>query len=265
MTEEILSVETPEVADPTTEEIESVETQEVADPEGEEAQEVAVPAKSDQDSWYAEKRRELEAKEREIIQQAQAQIEAERQRALELEAKTKEYEKRDKLAQLKEYAEQAGLDYDTLVEEVEREEELEEKHAKTTAELEAERQAKEQLSAENQALKTDLAMLKMSMEDKEELLALDPTIKLNELSEDFYKLRFGGGYSPTEAYKMAQALIKPTSVAESPGKINSSQAETEYYTEAEWDSMSSEQQDKLINDPATWPKVQRSHKKWLET
>lgn len=251
----------------------SVEAQEVAEPvEGEAVveteQEAAPPARDkERDSWFAEKRRELEAREKEIESKFQSQLEAERNRIAELESKTKVYEVNDRNERLRAFAEQNNLDPDVLIARAEEEEKAEAERSKTIEELQREKTEKEQLAEKfakrEKELQDELYTLKMTMEDREELLKFDPTINLNELGEDFYQFRALNGRTPVEAYKLAQALKPETVVAESPGKLNSTQTENEFYTEAEWDSMSDEQQDKLINNPATWEKVKRSHEKWI--
>lgn len=244
------------------------EAQEVTEPvtEGETVveteQEVALPARDkERDSWFAEQRRKLDSERKELESKFQSQIEAERQRIAELETKTKTYEVNDRNARLRELAEQKGWDAEALIAQADEEERLEAERNKTIEELQREKTDKQKLADEKKQLEDELYGLKMSMEDREELLKFDPTINLNELSKDFYQLRSVMGKTPIEAYKMSQAAIPQTVVAESPGKINSTPVDNEYLTEAEWDSMSSEQQDSMIaND---WEKVKRSHNKWL--
>lgn len=195
-----------ELANEGVKEQEVTETAQVDESVSTAEQEVVKPERDkDRDSWFAEKRRELEAKEKEMAKEYEAKLEAERQRIAELESKTKTYEKKEKYEGLRKHAEEYGLDYDELVAEVERQEAEEAEKAKTIEELQAEKSEKERLAEEKAKLEYDIKTLKMSMEDREELLALDPTIKLNELSEDFYKFRLDG-YSPTKAYKLAQTL-----------------------------------------------------------
>lgn len=264
MENENIGVEVVEVAEqPIATEV-SVETQEVAEPvSGAETQEITTPVKDDRDSWFAEKRRELEAKEKEMETKFQSQLEAERNRIAELETKTQTYEKKEKYDALRTQAEQYGLDYDELVAEVEKQEALETEKAKTLEELQLEKTEKQQLADDKKKLESDLQMLKMSMEDRDELLAYDPTINLNELTEDFYKFRVVNGFSPTKAYKLAQSLKEEVVVAETVGKVNSAQADPEYYSAEEYESWSDEQRKSIMKNPATYEKLYKSQMKWL--
>lgn len=245
-------VEAQEVVEPVTESEAVVETEQEATP----------PARDkERDSWFAEQRRKLDSERKELETKFQSQIEAERNRIAELETKTKTYEVNDRNARLRELAEQKGWDADALIAQADEEERLEAERNQTKEELQNEKTEKQKLADEKKQLEDELYGLKMSMEDREELLKFDPTINLNELSKDFYQLRSVMGKTPIEAYKMSQAAIPQTVVAESPGKINSTPAENEYFTEAEFDAMTPEQQDYVIaND---WEKVKRSHNKWL--
>ena len=261
MENENTGVEVVEVAEQPIESEASVETQEVAEPVvSVETQEVTPPVKDDRDSWFAEKRRELEAEKKANEERFQSQLEAERKRIAELEAKTKQYEKKEKYDGLRQQAEQYGLDYDELVAEVEKQEALEAEKAKTIEELQAEKTEKQRLAEEKQKLENDLLMLKMSMEDREELLALDPTINLKELTDDFYKLRVNG-YSPTKAYKLAQSLKDEVVVAETPGKVNAVQTDPDFISQESWDSMSEKEQKALMS--SNFDKVYKSQMKWL--
>lgn len=262
MENETVGVEVVEVAEQPIASETSVETQEVAEPVGGEVtQEVTPPAKDDRDSWFAEKRRELEAKEKEMAKDYEAKLEAERQRIAELESKTKTYEQKEKYEGLRKQAEEYGLDYDELVAEVERQEALEAEKAKTTEELQREKEERERLAEEKAKLEYDLKTLKMSMEDRDELLALDPTINLNELSEDFYKFRLNG-YSPTKAYKLAQSLQDEVVLADAPGKVNSAKAESDTFSHEEWDSFSPQERERLMS--TNFDKVYKSQMEWLK-
>ena len=262
MENETLGVEVVEVAEQPIASDTSVETQEVAEPvASEESQEVTPPAKDDRDSWFAEKRRELEAKEKEMAKEYEAKLEAERQRIAELETKTKDFEKKEKYEGLRKQAEEYGLDYDELVAEVERQEALEAEKAKTVEELQREKTEKEQLAEKNKELERDLLIAKMSMEDRDELLSFDPTINLKELTEDFYKLR-ANGYSPLKAYKLSQALKDEVVVAETPGKVNSVPVDAETISEDSWNSMTKAEQEKLMS--TNFEKVYKSQMTWLK-
>lgn len=255
-----ISVETVEVAEQP--EV-SVETQEVAEPvtSNAEPQEVVTPVKDDRDSWFAEKRRELEAKEKEMEAKYTAQLEAERKRIAELETKTQQFEKKEKYEGLRKHAEEYGLDYDELVAEVEKQEAEELEKAKTIEELQREKTEKQTYAEKLAEKENELLMMKMSMEDREELMALDPTINLKELSEDFYKLRVNG-YSPTKAYKLAQSLKDEVVTAEPLGKVNSVQPEPDTFSPEEWDSMSKTEQEKLLS--TNFEKVYKSQMNWLK-
>ena len=198
-----------------------------------------------------------------MAKEYEAKLEAERQRIAELESKTKTYEKKEKYEGLRKHAEEYGLDYDELVAEVERQEAEEAEKAKTKEELQAEKSEKERLAEEKAKLEYDIKTLKMSMEDREELLALDPTIKLNELSEDFYKFRLDG-YSPTKAYKLAQTLKEEVVLADAPGKVNTVQTDPDSYSVEEYDSWSPEQRKSIMDNPTTFAKLLKSQRDWLK-
>lgn len=247
-----------------------VEAQEVTEPvtEGETVveaeQEAAPPARDkERDSWFAEQRRKLDAERKEIETKFQSQIEAERNRIAELETKTKTYEVNDRNVKLRALAEQNGWDAEVLIAQADEEAKIEAEKAEIITKLQTKETEAEQLAKEKQDLLDEIYSLKMTMEDKDELLKFDPNINLTELGKDFYQLRSVLGKTPLEAYKMVQANKPETVIAESPGKLNSTQTESEFYTEAEWDSMSDEQQNKLLENPATQQKVFRSHAKWI--
>lgn len=255
MPEEITSVEMQEVAEPVTEELASEETTEVAEPSttSEETSEVAEPKKSERDAWFAEQRRKLEAEKKESESRFNAQLEAERAKIAELESFRKQFEEQQREAKLRQMAEETGVPYDELVEEVKRQEAAEEL-AKT---LETERQSKTELEQKIQQLQADMRIRELEQEDKEYFRSLN--IK-PELDETFYKLR-ANGFTSEEAYLAIQAKRKTVEVAPAPGKVNTTQVDPEFISEAEYNAMSQDQRDRLLKTDLD--KLWRSQQKWL--
>lgn len=229
------SVETQEVAEPETEALESAEEQEVAEPADSEEvtheEKVEQPSgRTEQDAAFAEMRRAKEELERnnQLLMEAMG---------LYFDGDTAE----ELYINANAYAEQR--EPDDYREEYEQNKEF------------------ESLQSENATLKEELNRVKaerMMREDLTEIQAIDPEIgSLDELGEDFIKLRLDGNLTAKQAYYASKAIqLNEKVLAPSPiGKIESTSAERDYFTEEEIDSYSVED---MVKDPELYAKIQRS-------
>lgn len=233
MEDEILSVETVEVAEQPIEETE-IATIEDNKPSVE-TQEVAAPAERnfEKDSAFAKLRREAEQAKREK----------------ELLAKT--FEQFGFKGTPEEIIDQANAHYQQKpIEEVRqeriRQEQMQSEEAKRQAELEYYR---------NKEIE------RIMQDDLKRIQSIDPTIKsLEELGNDYFKLIESGldaeiAFNAVQAKKQRETKIAPTEI----GKVNAqSKTEKEYYSPAEVDKLT----EKELSDPKIWERVRNSMTKW---
>lgn len=231
-----LSAETQEVAEPV--EVESEETQEVAEPAVEETIE---KGRTESDSAFAEQRRARQAAE-------QRAIEAERRLAqLEAEQNAREEAIRkitgEENAEITALAERMGLDPDDVM-----------------ATLSAEKESALK-DIEIQRLKDEINEVKaerMIQEDLSKVQAIDPKVKSLEELGDSYIEYIKAGLSAEDAYYAVKAreLVEKVVPAKAPGKIDNKPVEKEFFTEAEVDAMTEDEQ--RIN----YKKIKASIKHW---
>jgi hypothetical protein len=249
---QLVSTEPTEVSEPQVVEPEVAELDSVAETP---AQEVAEPEKGT-DSWYAKNRREKEAAEK-ALNERTAEIEAIRKQNEELMTFKAEMEAKQKDNELRKLAEEYGVPYEELLAETQKEEEKEQ----LTEKLTAKEQREAELVAELEELKREKVLDAMYQTDREILRSIDPEIKLEELGEDFYSLRFAGIDTET-AYHAIMAKKAKTEVAPKVGKVDTTPAEsTGIISEAEWDSMSDSEKSRLI--AKDYQRVYDSQKTWL--
>ena len=232
MSEEITSVETSEVAEPT-EEVTGEEVQEAAEPVSEETVE-EEPKKTEEDAAWARMRREAES--------ARAEAEAAQKELAELKAMQEAREEAESRltgqtdARIKALAEATGMSEDEVLAEIEAAEESAKKDLRI-AELEAQVQEVEI----DRIMQADLA----------EIQKIDPAIKsLDDLGDD-YSGYIAAGLDAEQAYwaiKAKEAANKATPPKPA-GEVKTSVPEKDYYTDAEIDAMSSEELTK------NWKKV----------
>lgn len=265
MSEELV-YETAEVVTPQTGELETVEV-DAADPQesveaeettsvGTDATEVTEP-KQGTDAWYAKNRREKEAAERTLAERT-AEIEAIKRQNEELLTYRQQREAQEQEAYLRQFAEDNGLDYEDVVASVAEEQEKEELMAK----LQAKETREAELLAQIEALTSERQLGDLYEEDKEYFRSLETPVNTKELGDEFYLLRMNG--VPTdiayEAYKAKQAKVE---IAPKAGKVGTEPAKnTGEISSAEWDGMSSNEQQRLIE--TDYDRVYRSQLKWLD-
>lgn len=258
---------TPDMFEP---EVESENTEEVAElpdestDEGAKEQETTEPA-SEEPSVQDDKTNSAFAEMR------RAKEEAER-KAQELEQRIAELEEPDEEEEI-DYSEQAideyvdGLSDDEVLELLAETEGITTEEVKARIDARAEALEKENIisnqKAEIEALKEQIASLEVESategaekemaQDLAEIQKFDPGVKsLDDLPPSYMKFRntqmFDGTYmSATESYFAAQQMAERTKVkpAQEIGKVNRSEAESEYYTS--WDeinAMTSEEKTK---------------------
>ena len=230
---ESTSVETTEVADPS-EEVTGVEEQETAEPVSEESPE---PRRTEEDAAWARMRRESEEARREA---EAAKRELEELKAAQ-EARQETYSRLtgSDNGEIAAIAEATGMSEDEVIAEMEAAEESVRKDMRI-AELE------EQM--------TNIEAERLMQADLAELRKIDPTLKSLEDLGDGYIEYVASGLSPERAYwaikaeQMARQAKPPVEV----GKVATGTAEKDYYTDAEIDAMSPEQQRK------NWKKIMAS-------
>ena len=234
MSEEITTgVEETEVAEPLEEET-GVEEQETAEPVSEEPVE---DKKTEEDAAWARMRREAE--------QARADAEAAKRELEQLkaanEAKQSTYSRLtgSDNGEIAAIAEATGMSEDEVIAEMEAAQESAQKDLRI-AELE------ERI--------TSIEAERLMQEDLQTLRKIDPTIKSLEDLGDGYIEYVAGGLSPEKAYwalKAEEQAKKATPPVEV-GKVATGTAEKDYFTDAEIDAMSPEQQRK------NWKKIMAS-------
>lgn len=233
--EAVESVETEEVAEPLEEATESSEeNQDTADPDSDEG-------KTSADAAFAEYRRRAEAAERKL-----ADFEAEQAKQAALKAAEDEA-----IAELSGYD-----DIDYLIAEA---------SGKSIEEVRADianRAELEELKYNYQAATQEIAELKADMTlagDLAEIQKFDPSVKsLADLGESWEAYRLEAGLTAQQAYFAAKAEKEATSIkpAKPIGQVNQAPVESEYYTEAEVNAMTSEEKSK------NWEKIMASLPRW---
>jgi len=222
------SAETQEVAEPETDVAESAESQEVAEPEGETTDSGREHQKTEQDAAFAEMRRQLELKERQIQQMTGAlsrYFEGETPEDLSINAMA--------------YADQRDPE-------------------EYRAEWEHDQEF-EQLKAYKENLEEELFNLKVEklMQDGlRDIQAIDPNVKsLDDLGPGFAKF-ISAGLTSTEAYWASKAqLMKEKVIAPSAiGRVSETKAERDFYTSEELDRLTDED----LKDDAIFEKAMRS-------
>ena len=223
------SVETQEVAEP----VESVETQEVAEPV-ETTEETTTSGKTEADAAFAAQRRALQEAERRIAE-FEAKEQAREQAMRKLTGSDNGF--------IDAIAENIGADPDDVLAAFNAEEEL----VKQNNYIKQLEQEVADIHAEKQ-LQEDLTIIQK----------IDPTVeRLFDLGETFVALR-EKGVDAESAYWAAKAKKDATQMKapKAPGKANAEQPEKTYFTEAEVDAMTPEQQkanaDKILNSMKYW-------------
>ena len=260
MEEEILSVETQEVAEPVEEVVETSEqTQEVAEPEPQqEAEQPKVEERDyERDAAFANMRRSME----------QAQKEKEEPQKL-LEAMKEDKERLAKAfgmygfnGNVDEIEDQAKANYyGKTVEEV-RNERLQ---AQKVIE-EQQRREQESLAKDNQIKDLQRQLYARILDDDlKAIQAKDPSIKsLDDLGKDFALMR-STGVSVDVAYNAVKSTLEANKKTPPPemGKVNATQkADKTYYTQDEVDAMIAAN-DKALDNPIVNEKIRKSMTKW---
>ena len=234
MSEEVTSVETSEVAEPT-EEVTGVEEQETAEPVSEET--VEEPQKTEEDAAWARMRREAEQarKEAEAAQKELAELKAQNEARESTYSRLTGSDNGDIAA----IAEATGMSEDEVLAEIEAAQESAQKDLLI-----------EQL--QNQV--TSIEAERMMQADLEAIRKVDPSLKsLDDLGEGYIDY-IAAGLDPVKAYwaikaeEQANHATPPKEI----GKVETSSAEKDYFTDAEIDAMSSEELTK------NWKKVMAS-------
>lgn len=231
---ESTSVETSEVAEPT-EEVTGVEEQETAEPVSEET--VEESKKTEEDAAWARIRRESEQarKELEAAQRELAQLKASN------EARESAYSRLtgNDNGEIAAIAEATGMSEDEVIAEIEAAQESAQKDLLI-----------EQL--QNQV--TSIEAERLMQADLETIRKVDPSLKsLEDLGEGYIEY-IAAGLDPVKAYwaikaeERASQMTPPKEI----GRVETSSAEKDYYTDAEIDAMSSEELTK------NWKKVMAS-------
>ncbi len=235
MSEEVTSVETSEVAEPT-EEVTGVEEQETAEPVSEDTVE-EEPKKTEEDAAWARMRREAE--------QARKDAEAAQKELAELKARESARESTysrltgSDSGEIAAIAELTGMSEDEV-----------------RAEYEAAQESaqKDLLIEQLQNQVTSIEAERMMQADLEAIRKVDPSLKsLDDLGEGYIDY-IAAGLDPVKAYwaikaeEQANHATPPKEI----GKVETSSAEKDYFTDAEIDAMSSEELTK------NWKKVMAS-------
>ena len=231
---ESTSVETSEVAEPT-EEVTGVEEQETAEPVSEET--VEPEGKTEEDAAWARMRRESE--------QAKRDLEAAQQELAELKAKTEARESAysrltgNDNGEIAAIAEATGMSEDEVIAEIEAAQESAQKDLRI-----------QQLEEQVDSIEAERLM----QADLEKIRKVDPSLKsLEDLGEGYIEY-VSAGLDPVKAYwaikaeEQANQVTPPKEI----GRVETSAAEKDYYTDAEIDAMSSEELTK------NWKKVMAS-------
>ena len=267
MEEEILSVETQEVAEPVEEVVETSEqTQEVAEPETQssaENTEIVAENKNEsrdyeRDAAFANMRRSMEQaqKEKEETQKLLEAMKADKERL------AKAFGMYGFNGDVDEIEDQAKANYyGKTVEEV-RNERLQ---AQKVFE-EQQRREQENLAKDNQIRDLQRQLnARILDDDLKKIQAIDPNVKsLEELGKKFFGMMASGDWTPEQAYyaiKSAENANKKTPPPEM-GKVNATQkADKTYYTQDEVDAMIASN-DKALDNPGVLEKIRKSMTKW---
>ena len=227
------------------------ETETVATEEVEPTPTTAELELKERNAWFAERRRELEAKEKSW----QEQLENFKKQNEELMTFKQQQEAQAKDVELRKLAEDNGWDYDDLKKQVEKEERYEQLEKKL-AEKEAREKELEEKLAKTSA---DRELEKMYLSDKEALRSLDPTLDIDKLPEQFFQLRVAGVDVET-ALLAAKAKMNSTESAPKIGKVNGEKPDTYLLSEADWDNLSPAQKQKLLD--TDFERVEKSQATW---
>ena len=235
MADEVTSVETSEVAEPT-EEVTGVEEQETAEPVSEETVE-EEPKKTEEDAAWARMRRESE--------QARKELEAAQRELAELKAKEEAREATysrltgSDNGDIAAIAEATGMSEDEVLAEIE------------AAQVSAQ---KDLLIEQLQEKVTSIEAERLMQADLEKIRKVDPSLKsLEDLGEGYIEY-ISAGLDPVKAYWAIKAEERANEVTppKEIGRVETTAAEKDYFTDAEIDAMSSEELTK------NWKKVMAS-------
>lgn len=234
---EKISAEMTEVADPSTE---SVENQEVAEPE-QTPKETALSGKTGADAAFAEMRRakEVAERERDEVRKALDEMEAHENARRSVFRSIGGSETADVDA----LAESLGVDVEDVLASINAEQEA----AKKDMQIKTLEERVESLAAE-----------KMVKENIEELKKLDSSITdINDLGDEFVDY-VKKGLSVKQAYYAikGEEISTRATPPKAPGKVKNEPEEKDFITEAEWDTMTPEQQKK------NWKLGKKSMSKW---
>jgi hypothetical protein len=262
MEEEILSVETQEVAEPVEDVVETSEqNQEVADPETQ----VEVPAEEtkpesrdyERDAAFANMRRSMEQaqKEREETQRQLEAMKAEKERL------TNSFGLFGFKGNVDEIEDQAKAHYTGKTVEEVRNERLQ---AQRVIE-EQQRREQETLAKDNQIKDLQIQLYARILDDDfKAIQAKDPSIKsLDDLGADFARMR-ATGVSVDVAYNAVKSTLEANKKTPPPemGKVNATQkADKTYYTQDEVDAMIAAN-DKALDNPSVLEKIRKSMTQW---
>jgi preprotein translocase subunit YajC len=261
MEEEILSVETQEVAEPVEEVVETSEqTQEVAEPEPQ--QETVEQPKVEErdyerDAAFANMRRSMEQaqKEKEETQKLLEAMKAEKERL------TNSFGLFGFKGNVDEIEDQAKAHYTGKTVEEVRNERLQ---AQKVIE-EQQRREQETLAKDNQIKDLQRQLYARILDDDlKAIQAKDPSIKsLDDLGKDFALMR-STGVSVDVAYNAVKSTLEANKKTPPPemGKVNATQkADKTYYTQDEVDAMIAAN-DKALDNPSVLEKIRKSMTKW---
>ena len=261
MEEEILSVETQEVAEPVEEVVETSEqTQEVTEPEPQ--QETVEQPKVEErnyerDAAFANMRRSMEQaqKEREETQRQLEAMKAEKERL------TNSFGLFGFKGNVDEIEDQAKAHYTGKTVEEVRNERLQ---AQKVFE-EQQRKEQETLAKDNQIKDLQRQLYARILDDDlKAIQAKDPSIKsLDDLGKDFALMR-STGVSVDVAYNAVKSTLEANKKTPPPemGKVNATQkADKTYYTQDEVDAMIAAN-DKALDNPSVLEKIRKSMTKW---
>lgn len=235
MADEVTSVETSEVAEPT-EEVTGVEEQETAEPVSEETVE-EEPKKTEEDAAWARMRRESE--------QARKELEAAQKELAELKAKEEAREATysrltgSDNGDIAAIAEATGMSEDEVLAEIEA--------AQESAQ-------KDLLIEQLQEKVTSIEAERLMQADLEKIRKVDPSLKsLEDLGEGYIEY-ISAGLDPIKAYWAIKAEERANEVTppKEIGRVETTAAEKDYFTDAEIDAMSSEELTK------NWKKIMAS-------
>lgn len=260
MEEEVLSVETQEVAEPVEEVVETSEqTQEVAEPVAQEEVEKPKVEERDyeKDAAFANMRRSMEQaqKEKEETQKLLEAMKAEKERL------TNSFGLFGFKGDVDEIEDQAKAHYSGKTVEEVRNERLQ---AQKVIE-EQQRREQETLAKDNQIKDLQRQLYARILDDDlKAIQAKDPSIKsLDDLGKDFALMR-STGVSVDVAYNAVKSTLEANKKTPPPemGKVNATQkADKAYYTQAEVDAMIAAN-DKALDNPSVLEKIRKSMTKW---